>query len=110
MIHHYFQLRKSKRPTHPPLVFDNNKVSESFSQKHLGVIADFKLTFEDHLNNVLAKVSKAVSLLRKPQNLLPRSTLITVHKAFSGQHLDYGDVLFDQAFKNLFKEKLESIQ
>ena len=57
--------RKSKRPTHPPLVFNNNKVSQSFSQKHVGVILDFKLTFEDHLNNVLAKVSKAVSLLRK---------------------------------------------
>ena len=57
--------RKSKRPTHPPLVFNNNKVSQNFSQKHVGVILDFKLTFEDHLNNVLAKVSKAVSLLRK---------------------------------------------
>ena len=35
--------RKSKRSTHPPLVFNNNSVS----QIHLGVILDFKLTFED---------------------------------------------------------------
>ena len=30
--------RKSKRPTHAPLVFNNNNVSHSISQKHLGVI------------------------------------------------------------------------
>ena len=67
--------RKSKRSTHSPLVFNN--VFQIFSQKHLGVILDFKLTFEEHLNNVLAKVNKAVDLLRKLCNILPRTTLIT---------------------------------
>ena len=47
---------ESKRPTPQPLVFNNNKVSQTFSQKHLGVILDLKLTFEDHLNDVLVKV------------------------------------------------------
>ena len=101
---------KSKRPTHPSLVFKDNNVSQSFSQKHLGVILDFKLTFEEHLNNVLAKVNKAVGLLRKLRNILPRTTLITIYKAFIRPHLDYGDVLYDQAFNNSFKEKLESVQ
>ena len=54
--------RKLKRPTHPLLVFNNDNVSQTFSQKRLGVILDFKLTFEEHLNNVLAKVNKAVAL------------------------------------------------
>ena len=102
--------RKSKIPTHRPLVFNNNNVSQSFSQKHLVVILDFKLTFEDHLNNVLGKVNKEVGLLRKLRNLLPRRTLITIYKAFIRPHLDYGDVLYDQAFNNSFTEKLESIQ
>ena len=74
--------RKSKRSTHPPLVFNNNNVSQTFSQKHLVVILDFKLTFEEHLNNVLAKVNKAVDLSRKLCNILPRATLITIYKAF----------------------------
>ena len=46
--------RKSKRSTHSPLVFSNNNVSQTYSQKHLGVILDFILTFTEHLNNVLA--------------------------------------------------------
>ena len=72
---------------------------------------DFKVTFEEHLNNVLIKVNKAVDLLHKlRRNILPRTTLITVYRAFIRLHLDYGDVLYNQAFNNSFKEKLESIQ
>ena len=89
--------RKSKRSTHLPLVF-NNKVSQTFSQKELGVILDFKLTFEEHLNNILAKVNKAAGLLHKLRNILSKTTLITIWKAFIRPHLDYGDVLHDQAF------------
>ena len=95
---------KSKRLTHPHLVFNNNNVSQSFSQKHVGVILDLKLTFEDHRNNVLAKVNKAAGRLRKLRNLLPRTTLITMYKAFIWPHLDYGDILYDQAFNNSFKK------
>ena len=50
--------RKSKRHTHPHLASTNNNVSQTFHQKHLGVILDFKLTFEDQLNNILARIYK----------------------------------------------------
>ena len=102
--------RNSRRSTHPHLVFNNNNVSQTFSQKHQGVILDFKLAFEEHLNNVLAKVNKSISLLRKFRNLLPRTALITINKAFIRSHLDYGDILYDRALNKLPKEKLESIQ
>ena len=62
---------KSMKTTHPPLVFNKNDVSQTFSQKHLGVISDFKVTFEDHLNNLLAKVNKKIGLLRRLRHLLP---------------------------------------
>ena len=102
--------RKTKRLNQPPLVFNNNNVSKDFSQKQLSVVLDFKLTFEEHLKYVLVKVNNAVSFLPKLRNLLPRTSLITVCKAFIWQHLDYGDALYNQAFKNSFKEKLESLQ
>ena len=88
------------------MMFHNNNVS----QKHLGVILDFKLTFEEHLNNVLAKFNKTVGLLRKLRNILPRTTLITIYKAFIRPHLGYSDVLYDEVFNDSFKEILESFQ
>ena len=102
--------RKGKEIYHPPLVFNNTSVSQSSSQKHLGVILDSKLIFDEHLKMVSLKISKTLGLLRKLHNLLPRSALITIYKAFVRPYLDYGDILYDQAYNMSFHHKLESIQ
>ena len=102
--------RKAKEIYHPPLVFNNTSVSQSSSQKHLGVILDSKLIFDEYLKMVSLKISKTLGLLRKLHNLLPRSALITKYKAFVRPHLDYGDILYDQAYNMSFHHKLESIQ
>ena len=56
------------------------------------------------------KINKTIGLLRKLQNLLPRIALITTYKAFVRPQLDYGDILYDQAFNLPFHQKLESVQ
>ena len=33
-----------------------------------------------------------------------------IYKAFVRSHLDYGDVLYDQAFSNSLRAKMESLQ
>ena len=102
--------RKTKEIYHPPLVFNNTNVSQSSSQKHLGVILDSKLIFDEHLKMVSLKISKTLGLLRKLHNLLPRSALITIYKAFVRPYLDYSDILYDQAYNMSLHHKLESIQ
>ena len=102
--------RKIKKLPHSSLVFNNNNVWQTSCQKHLGVSLDVKLTFGEHLNNVLKEVNKTISLLRKLPNLSSRSTLITIYKVFVRPYLDYGDILFDQTYNSSFHEILESIQ
>ena len=46
------------------------------------MILSLKLDFEEHIQNVLNKVSKTARLLRKLQNILPRPPLITIYKLF----------------------------
>ena len=101
---------KSKAMLHPPLVFNNNNVIETTSPKHLGIILDTRLSFEKHLETVLCKINKTIGLIRKLQNLLPRTALITLYKAFVRPHLDYGDIIYDQAHNASFHQKLESLQ
>ena len=101
---------KLKKMTQPRLLFNNNNVSQVTFQTHLGFILDVNLTFEEHLKNVLNKTNKAIGLLKKLSNLLPRQALVTVYKACIRPHLDYGDVLYDQDFNNSFHTKVESIQ
>ena len=63
-----------------------------------------------HYKTVLSKTNRIKGLVRNIQSLLPREAWIIIYKVFVGTHLDYGDVLFDQAFKASSHEKLGSIQ
>ena len=101
---------KSKEKVHPPLPFNNASVTRTSSQKHLGIILDNQLKFDDHLKIVSGKISETIGLLRKLQIFLPRAALITICKPFIRPHLDCGDILYDQAYNMSFHQKLESIQ
>ena len=59
---------------------------------------------------VSLKVRKTVGILRKLHNQLPRSSLITLYKVFARPYLNYGNILYDQAYTMSFNWKLESIQ
>ena len=45
------------------------------------------------------KAIKTTGLLRKLQNHLPRSALITIYEAFVRPDLHYGDIMYDEADK-----------
>ena len=51
-----------------------------------------------------------MGLLRKFQQILPRSSLLTIYKTFIRSRLDYADINYDQAYNSAFHDKLESIQ
>ena len=43
--------RKFKKNPHPPVIFNSNQVNKT-SQKHLGIILDESLSFEEHLKTI----------------------------------------------------------
>ena len=69
---------KSSTAFHPPLTFNNIRVAKTNPPKHLGVQLDKKLNFEEHLNKVKTKVNETISIIRKHQNVSPRSALLTI--------------------------------
>ena len=71
---------------------------------------DKKLNFEEQLKKVESNVNKTIGIIRKLQNVLPRSALLTIYKSFIRPHLDYGDIIYDKAFNESFHAKLESLQ
>ena len=103
--------RKRQNPNHDSIYFNNNLVNQVPSQKHLGMHLDAKLNFEKHLDNIISTIAKTIGLLRRLQAVLPRPSLVTIYKAFIIRpHLDYGDIIYDQAYNEPFHQKLESIQ
>ena len=71
---------------------------------------DAKLIFQEHLDDIMSKADKTIGLLLKLQVVSPHPALVTIYKAFTRPHLDYGDIIYDQAYKESSYQKLESIQ
>ena len=102
--------RKIKKLLHPTLLFNHIPLNNRLFQKHLGLTLDIKLNFSEHIKSITKKISKTMGLLRKFQQILPRSTLLTIYKTFIRCWLDYPDIVYDQAYNSAFHDKLESIQ
>ena len=71
--------RKAKKEYHSRVAFNNDNVQENNSQKHLGVVLDNRVSFEDHLKMLLNEVNKNIGLLCKLHNILPRSALLIIY-------------------------------
>ena len=89
---------KKKTVSIRPLVyFDKTPVNSKSTHKHLGMMLDSKLTYENHLQSVFSRHWS----LRKFQ-----LTLVTIYKSFIRSHLDYGDVIYDRVSNESFHENL----
>ena len=59
----YFSQRREKSLP-PPIIFNNN-VLTSPCQKHLGLVLDSKLSFNDHVNQKINKLNKIIGLMKR---------------------------------------------
>ena len=102
--------RKNKVQVHPTINLNNIQVERTSYQKHLGILHDEKLNFKQHIDSVIPKINKGISVIKKLRHSLPRKSLLTIHKAFLWPLIDYGDIIYDQPQNESFCEKLESLQ
>ena len=102
--------RKTSSKPNPSSNFSDNPVHQVQLQKHLGLLLDPKLSFDEHIQCILNKTRKIIGLVRKLQAIIPRAALLTIYKSFLRPHFDYGDVIYDRTFNEPFQNKLESVQ
>ena len=102
--------RKTLIQSHLVSTFDNSPVIKTTHHKHLGIILDEKLNFNEHLKEKLSKAYKRIAVLRKLQNIIPRISQLAIYKSFICPHLDYGDIIYHQPNNGSFCQKIESIQ
>ena len=71
-----------------------------------GSSMDANLDFQEHLQDNLSKISYTIGLSRKIHKLLIRPPLLTTDKSFIRPHLDYGDIIYDNAYNTPFHQNL----
>ena len=102
--------RKLQKSNYPSLTFNGTGVTPLEIHKHLKMFLDSKLDFKEHIQNVPKKISKTIGLLRKLQKTVPTPPLITIYKSSIKLYLDYGDIIYYQAYTVSFHQKIEPIQ
>ena len=60
--------------------------------------------------NIYSIVNKTIGPFRKLYSALSRLSLLAIYKSFIRPHLDYGDIIYDQAYTASFHQKIESVQ
>ena len=99
---------KRHNENYPSLVFNDTKVQLANSQKHLGLILDSKLEFNEHIDNKINKCNKIIGILKGLSLILSRKILLTIYKSFVRPNLDYADVI--KPFNESCKIKIEMVQ
>ena len=92
------------------LSFNQSQVKISESHKHLGLILNTELKFNEHLEDKINNCIRTIGSIKKLFLILPRAGLLTIFKAFVRPHLDYADIICDQPGNKSFKDWVEKIQ
>ena len=79
----------------------------AISQKHLVLILDSKLHFNENISNKINKCPKIIRIMKKLSLFLSRKTIL---KSFVRPNLDYAYIIYDKPFNEYFKTKIEIIQ
>ena len=101
---------KRDRENYPLLVFNKTNVQVADSQKHLGLILNSKLNFNEHIESKISKCNKIIGLMKKLSLILSRKSLLTIYKSFVRPNLDYADIVYDKPLNESFKRKIEMVQ
>ena len=92
--------RKRNRQNHPDLFLNGDVISEVDQHTHLGVTISNTLSWSSHINAAIAKADRRLSVIRRCQNILPRSCKDMLYKTTIRPVLDYGDIIYDPCLKS----------
>ena len=87
--------KRKTRGRHPDLFSNDTKITEATHHKHFGLIIINTMSWSCHINEILAKVEKRLSIMRRSKHILPRSCLDKLYKSMIRPVLDFCDVIYD---------------
>ena len=80
---------------HPDLFLNDTKLTDVNNHTHLRLIISNNMSWSSHINEILAKAEKLLSIMRRSKYILPRKCLDKLYKNMILPLLDYSDVIYD---------------
>ena len=79
-------------------IFDSEKIEES--AWNIGVLIDENLSWKNHLDCVITKISKTIGMIAKLRHFVQPSVLTNIYKSLILPYFTYGLVAWGNAAKN----------
>jgi len=98
-----------RNTNHPNIMFDNVLLTETKSNKHLGLTLCSNLNWSEHIRSILNSVSPMADVLKKLKYNLDRDSLEKIYFSFIRPKLEYGCHIWDNCF-NIDANLLEDFQ
>ncbi len=76
---------------------NNEHLHKVTISKYLGMFVDSNFKWDDHINNMIPKISAKISILRSIGNIISTDTLIQIYNALVQPQSDYGEAVYDSA-------------
>ena len=88
---HYiiFHKQRAKFSISEELIIGGMKIEMKSCTKFLGVMIDKCLTFKDHINYIIGKISRGLGILYRCKRFFNHKTLLTLYNAFIYPYLTY---------------------
>ena len=85
------------------------KLKPTDQVKYLGLLIDHTLSWDNHINELSIRLSKANGILSKLRHFVPHSTLISVYYAIFYSHLNYSILVWSLTTKSNL-DKIDKLQ
>ena len=105
--------QKTEAVAHPPVCVNRFEVVVKAEHKHLGMILDSKVSFQNHVKEAIIKARKGIGIIRFLSKYVSRDALDQIYKLYVRPHSDYGDIIYhryDPEFKLEFTKRLDATQ
>ena len=104
--------RKSNRPIHPPLLMENQLITETDSHKHLGIYLSSDCTWHKHIDFVKEKAWKRINIMRKLKFEIDRKSLeifffLLLLDLFWNMQASSGTIAHNMKRRNLIKYRMK---
>ena len=78
-----------KTVDHPQFFIGDSQVENVDRTKYLGVMIDRSLNWDEHINNLRTKVSRAIGFLKYSRKFLPQNTLCEMYRGIVEPHFRF---------------------
>ena len=73
---------------------NENYPSLASCQKHLGLIIDSKLDFNEHIENKINKCYKIIGIMERLCLILSRKSLLVIYESFARPNFEYAIIIY----------------